>query len=286
MNDVLLLGPLALPWSLVLILLAVTLSLLWAGRLGRRTGVDVESPVWQILLVALVAARLGFVAGQHEAFLAAPLSVLDIRDGGWSPVTGLVAGTLMAVLRTWRRPALRGPLWRAVGAGVAVWLLGTAALLGFGRESLSLPPATVADLHGDPVGLERFRGRVTVVNLWATWCPPCRREMPVLQQAQRDHPEVHIVLLNQGETADQVRAYLAGSRLELNHVLLDHEGRVGIALGRMALPTTLFFDAEGRLVERRVGEVSAATLARGISRSAAQPATGADDGPAQRPTTD
>lgn len=101
-----------------------------------------------------------------------------------------------------------------------------------------------------------------VVNLWATWCAPCRREMPVLQQAQAARPEVHFVFLNQGESAERVLAFLGSQQLPLRNVLLDAHGQAGAQLGHRALPTTLFYDASGRLVDTRVGELSHATLAQ------------------------
>jgi thiol-disulfide isomerase/thioredoxin len=110
------------------------------------------------------------------------------------------------------------------------------------------------------VRLDGFAGRPTVVNLWATWCPPCVREMPVLQQAQRAHSDVHFVFVNQGEPAERVRSWLSGRGLELRNVLIDGRGQAGAAFDQQGLPTTLFFDAEGRLVGRRIGELSSATL--------------------------
>ena len=104
-----------------------------------------------------------------------------------------------------------------------------------------------------------------MVNLWATWCPPCQREMPVLQKAQAARPDVHFVFVNQGESAQQVAAYLARSGLQLRNVLLDAKGDAGTALGHRALPTTLFFDAEGRLVDTRLGELSEASLAERLA---------------------
>lgn len=266
MDRVLQIGPLALPWSLLLIFIALAVALGLARRLGQAAGVDAEGVAWQALLVGIVAARAGFVLGHLDPYLEAPLSMLDLRDGGWAPFVGLIAGAAFAALRAWRSVAMRGPLWRALGAGLAVWVLGWVLLLGSGREDLALPDIVLPTADGSSKALSDFRGRPVVVNLWATWCPPCRREMPVLQHAQQSHPDIHFVFLNHGETAEQVNRYLGSSKLSLANVLLDGDGRVGEALGRMALPTTLFFDAEGRLAERRVGEVSAATLGQRLER--------------------
>jgi YD repeat-containing protein len=90
--------------------------------------------------------------------------------------------------------------------------------------------------------------------------------MPVLQQAQQQNPDVHIVFVNQGESAQRVRTWLAGRGLALDHVLLDPRGQATAAMDAAGLPTTLFYDAEGRLVSRRIGELSTATLAEQMAR--------------------
>lgn len=114
-------------------------------------------------------------------------------------------------------------------------------------------------------------------------CPPCRREMPVLQQAQAQRGDVHFVFLNQGETPSRVQAFLATQPQALRNVLLDTEGRLGVQRGHRALPTTLFFDAQGRLVDTRVGELSAASLAERLSRLDAEPGRPAWPAAGQRP---
>ncbi len=112
--------------------------------------------------------------------------------------------------------------------------------------------------------LEDYVGKPLVVNLWATWCPPCRREMPVLAEAQRDNPELTILFVNQGEGQGVVNQYLEAEALGLDNVLLDSSGRLGQHVGSMALPSTLFYDAEGRQVGSHLGELSRASLARAL----------------------
>ena len=87
-----------------------------------------------------------------------------------------------------------------------------------------------------------------VVNLWASWCPPCRREMPVLAAAQKQQPWASFVFANQGESNATVQRYLSDSQLDLVNVTLDRDTRLGFVAGSMALPITLFYDAQGQLV--------------------------------------
>jgi thiol-disulfide isomerase/thioredoxin len=99
-----------------------------------------------------------------------------------------------------------------------------------------------------------------VLNLWATWCGPCRRDMPMLAAAQARHPGVAFVFVNQGESADTVRRHLATEGLALDRVLLDRPSALGPALGSGGLPTTVFFDAQGRHAGAHMGLLNRAAL--------------------------
>jgi len=101
-----------------------------------------------------------------------------------------------------------------------------------------------------------------VVNLWASWCPPCRKEMPVLRDAQARHKDVVFVFVDQGEDDNTARSYLAGQQLALRNVVLDPQRQLASQVDSQVLPTTLFFDEEGMLVNRRIGELSTVTLAQ------------------------
>ena len=93
----------------------------------------------------------------------------------------------------------------------------------------------------------------------------------MLQQAQIENPNVNFVFLNRGESAEQVNQFLVRHRLDLRNVLLDADGAIGAKFGQNAFPTTLFFDAKGRLVDRRIGELSRATLAQRLEALSRKP---------------
>ena len=259
MPPVLHLGPLAFPMPVLWLLLSAGAGLAVGAWWGRRNGTDVQTPLLLVLLIALVCARLAFVWPYRSAYLAAPLSVLDIRDGGWNAEAGFIAAWLATLALLRRRPAMRKPVLGGVGSASALWLAGTVALLVSGPKAEGLPTQELSRLDGTPVTLAAHAGQPVVLNLWATWCAPCRREMPVLAQAQQARPDVQFVFLNQGESADVVQRYLRASQLDLRQVLLDRKALVGAPYGGM-LPTTLFFDARGRLVSVRTGELSDASL--------------------------
>ena len=105
-----------------------------------------------------------------------------------------------------------------------------------------------------------------VVNVWASWCPPCRREMPMLEQAQQEHNDVMFVFVNQGESVGAVNTFLQRESLTLDHVYRDPDMAFGKKVGAVAMPTTLYYDAEGTLIDTHFGELSRATLDRSLER--------------------
>ena len=153
----------------------------------------------------------------------------------------------------------------ALLTGSAIWLVGSIGLSLRPDTGQEMPALGFSSLAGQTVQLTEFKGRPTVVNLWATWCPPCVREMPVLQKAQLDQPGVNFVFLNQGESPDRVGPWLQARNLALGNVLLDQPRLAGATFKQSALPMTLFFDARGRLVSTRIGELSSATLAERLA---------------------
>ncbi len=134
------------------------------------------------------------------------------------------------------------------------------------QVAIPLPDLELVKLDKTPVSLNAYVGRPVVLNLWATWCPPCRREMPVLEQAQNEFPDVAFVLVNQGESAEQAQAFLKSEDLNFTDVLLDTSSETMRTLKTGGLPTTFFFDAEGRLVDLHLGEITMPQLKDKLSR--------------------
>ena len=271
MNTAIALGPLLLPATLLLVFACLVVTLFVGKRLAASTEaqVQVSNVLWQTFLVGLVVARLAFVTQYHRAYLAAPPDILDIRDGGWNAAAGVVGAWLFVLYRQRRRPALRRALRASLATGTLLFATGMVAMSLQTPARQSLPSLSLSTLDGAAVQLDRhFAGKPIVVNLWATWCPPCVREMPVLQAAQTARPDVNFVFLNQGETAQQVGPWLAARGLALHNVLLDGQREVSAAFDQKGYPATLFFDATGRLSAIRIGELSHATLAQKLEQVA------------------
>ncbi len=261
------LGPVALPVAPLLLLLAVWAASWLAGRLaGKEHAAPAGNAVFNAALLGLLAARMAHLVLNADLYAASPLAAFDIRDGGWHAPTGALVGAGWLAWRAARAPLLRRPLSLASAAGVLAWIVATAAL-GV-RDAPPLPPLTVHELAGaKPVDLSQVaRGQPVVVNLWASWCGPCRQEMPLLAQTQRREKDVRFLFVNQGESAEAVRAYLSEQKLELKDVLLDTGSRLAPAVGSRGLPTTLFYDAEGRRIEAHFGVLNEAALESRLRR--------------------
>jgi thiol-disulfide isomerase/thioredoxin len=261
------LGPLALSSGLLALLFGVIAALATAGFLHRRGYVDTGNPLFLILGLGLLGARLAYVAGWWPQYVQQPLSILNIRDHGFDPLAGTLGVIVAALLVGWRRPSLRRPLAASVVIGIAA--TGFAGLLAWkltAQAQAPLPTLQLGDLDGRAVDVESLRGQPTVINLWATWCGPCRREMPVLVEAQRTMPQVRFVFADQGESAGAVKQFLQAQPLTLQHVLIDENLQLSNYYNVRGYPTTLFIDARGRLRDTHIGELSRATLAERLQR--------------------
>eukprot|EP01133_Synstelium_polycarpum_P018732 gene18732-22403_t len=265
-------GPLALPAGLVLLFLALCTAYGMAWWLRRYRQLPDASPLVSDMLIAgMLAARLAFVLRWHEQYLSAPWSILNIRDGGFMAPAGIAGALAIAAWRC-RRPAtaaMRRPLAASAAAGALAWGVLSAGLgLAYDRPT-ALPAVALQTLDGTSTSLAALAGgKPMVVNLWASWCPPCRREMPVLAAAQQARADVVVVYANQREDAAAIDAFLAPSGLALRNVVLDGEAALGKAAASSALPTTLFYDAQGRLVDTHLGELSDASLASKLQKIA------------------
>ena len=257
------LGSMAIPMELVILSTAIFSSLAVAHWANRVHKIDIETKLWIVLLLSLLTARLAFVVMYFAQYQAAPLSIINIRDGGFSAVAGIATALLATAWMAWRYANQRKPLILAVLTGLLLWLGGSF----LAKQRTSEPPIpnlSLVALDGTEVSLPALKGKPVVINLWASWCPPCHREMPILRDAQINNQDVTFVFANQGESAELIKSYLSANQLKLSNVLVDPDMQLSKSTGSIAYPTTLFFNAQGQLIERRAGEVSSATLARSI----------------------
>lgn len=164
-----------------------------------------------------------------------------------------------------------GNLWMRIKKYRPDWL--TLVLLGLIVYVWFRPPAWVSDesraapeveavlLDGRPISLKQLRGKVVLVNFWATWCPYCRHEMPDMERFHRDYRErgFEILALSQDEAPEPVRQFLAKEGYHFPVAMA--EARHAVAFGGVSrLPTSFLIDRQGRIRKKISGQVHYARL--------------------------
>lgn len=117
---------------------------------------------------------------------------------------------------------------------------------------------TLQDVNGQSFTLSDYEGRTIAVNFWATWCPPCREEMPDLDayyQAHIEDSSFLLVAVNDGEDPLQARMFIEENGFSFP-VLVDPTSSVAISQGINGLPTTLIIDPSGQIVYRHSGIIT------------------------------
>lgn len=259
----------SLPMPFVLLIASVALAASVGRIVARMSGTPTRglfATFFDMLIVGLIAARLVFVLQYSSLYLADPWSIFRPGDGGYSIWAGVLAGLASGAWCARRNETLRRPLAWGAFAGLATWVVLASSMMLIERAQIRLPDTRLATLDGQQIQLSTLAGRPSVVNLWATWCPPCRREMPVLAQAQQSNAGVNFVFVNQGEGGDAIQKYLQKESLQLQNVVVDPFSSVSQAAGARGLPTTLFFDGSGRLIDTHMGELTRASLAHKLKQ--------------------
>ena len=131
------------------------------------------------------------------------------------------------------------------------------------------PDFTVYDVEGDAVSLSSMQGKPVVVNFWASWCGPCKSEMPDFQKAYEQHGEaVHFMIVNMTdgmqETKEKAKAYVDKQGFTFP-VYYDTDMDAAMTYGVSSIPATYFVAADGSLIARANGAISLATLEKGLS---------------------
>lgn len=255
-------GPLLFPPMVFAVLIGIILLMVLTHLLTRRVDKQFDRWLTIALLSMGMAARLGFVIPHWSSFSQEPWRIVYIWQGGFEWTWGLVAGLMSLIF-------LKG--WSARGLGLGV--LSLSLLVAYVAFSFTpktpahpLPEMHLATVEGGTKNLADYRQEAVVLNIWATWCGPCRREMPMLEQAMKDYPQIRFLLVNQGESQALIEHYLAAEGLEMQEaILLDPRQAVAKTYETLGTPTTLFFK-QNQLVATHVGEISAERLKEYLQR--------------------
>ena len=193
-------GPLLIPTRPLVVILSLFLAVWVSRQVAARMGLDAqwtqrvaEGCAWS----GVIGARLGFVLMAWDAFRSAPWTAFYFWQPGYLPYSGLLFGAAYALWRILKRPVNeRRSYLRVLGGGYAVGAVLAIAVLGTmnmftGSQVLRsgdpVPDFTLVDLSGQTVRFSDLEGRAVVFNFWATWCPPCRREMPLLDAIHKEY---------------------------------------------------------------------------------------------------
>ena len=152
---------------------------------------------------------------------------------------------------------------------VAAVVLGTVVVPALNRAAVTrhatvgkpAPDFTLTSLDGNKVTLSQLKGKPVLINFWATWCPPCRLEMPALQKVYQESSANGFMLLmvNQQEDSVTVQNFLKQNNYSLP-VLLDLNGRVSDMYQVTGIPTSVFIDSQGVVQDIHVGTMPVAEL--------------------------
>jgi len=126
-------------------------------------------------------------------------------------------------------------------------------------EGSTAPDFELKTLSGDSLSLSSVKGKKVIINFWATWCPPCRSEMPDMQKIQDEHKDDVVVLAvnltNSESSVDTVKKFV--DELELTFpVLLDEKGEINNQFEVLSYPTSYFVDENGVIQTKFVGALS------------------------------
>ncbi|MGE5618840.1 MAG: TlpA family protein disulfide reductase [Sphingomonadaceae bacterium] len=123
------------------------------------------------------------------------------------------------------------------------------------------PDFSLKGLDGQTVRLSELRGKPVLVNFWATWCPPCRQEMPDLEKVYQRYRDEGVVFLgvNKEEDAETVRKFVEQNRYSWTF-LLDSDGKVGNSYWVSGIPTSYFVDREGIVRDIHIGILNVSLL--------------------------
>jgi len=264
------LGPIMLPWGLTILMLAILMSVV-IGKfsfqyfsISNLQWAAFKDSIWSAFLVGLLSARAGFVLLNLDVYLEHPIEILKIQDKGFHLYVGIACAGLWMV---WKNRSLKKIFIALCFAAFALFFIsGQYFYQQVQLQYQQFPQVNLVNLQQEHVELTQFLGKPTVINLWASWCPPCRREMPVLNDAQQRYPNVQFVFINQNEDAKTVQTYLQQHKLNLHWVLLDFDGVTAQKMGMFGLPSTLFFNAQGKLIDTHMGELTHTALHQKVQR--------------------
>ena len=165
---------------------------------------------------------------------------------------------ILSSLAAYWRPLLVSSLLLTVSAGGGLLFVSaqSRSVDAAGDQPQASPDLRFETADGEPLSLSEFRGTAVLLNIWATWCAPCRKEMPALDrlQAKMGGADFQVVALSVDRSGlDAIRSFFGEIGIKNLRIYVDQESGTMSALGVVGLPTTVLIDSDGREVQRWVG---------------------------------
>ena len=171
------------------------------------------------------------------------------------------------------QPTQRRALYVFILVAALAWVIvstdrtgtSTAGAIPAPRDGFLVPDFTLQTLEGETVSLSDMRGQAVLVNLWATWCPPCRAEMPAMQKMYAEYKEQGFVILAVNMTYQDTQSAVLPFAQEYGltfPILLDKTGAIGNKYELRSLPSSFFIDRDGIIQEVVIGGPMAEALLR------------------------
>jgi len=180
-------------------------------------------------------------------------------------IAALIIGAIaLASLATLLWPLLNRPA-TATDEGVISAQIQTDGAAG--RIGAIAPDFQWTGADGETVRLSSYRGKVVVVNFWATWCPSCRSEMPALQSVAASEPDVVVLEVDLLESGDKARSFLDSLGLDRLQPVLDSDGKTTLRYGVLSLPSTFFVDKDGVIRHLELTPMTEEQMRTGIRKA-------------------
>ena len=277
------LGPLNIPIGLAALLLGWLVyrqagRLIFRGKEERFRNAD--GIIFTAFFIFLVAWKLSPIVFSLSTVLKNPAAVLYLPGGAAGTAIGAGAAVVYIAVSVFKKKEGRAGFLKDLLSGTAVLVsliavFAVAAVILTGRINSAgntadaekggpAPEFSLESLSGERYSLAAYGGRTVVINFWASWCPPCRAEMPELKTFHEEaNPEdtvfLSVNLYSSEQKPEDLPEFI--SRYELSFpVLLDRNGHAAAAYGISSIPTTVVIDGEGNIAAVRKGAVTAGWL--------------------------
>lgn len=255
-------GPFVFPVEYFAAILAALLVLCLGWYLAIKVDARLHPMPVRVICAFVLAARMGHVVSHWPSFAAEPFRIFSFLQGGFYWPAGVV-GALAMDLAVLRHP--RTIAWSLIPMGTAAMAAAMAIFFLAEVPRASLPDGPFATTEGRVVVPRALKGRKLVINFWASWCPPCRDELPMMAEfAHADH-RVEFLFADQGEDISAIQSFLQARGIALDTVLLDSYGSIARNYQVRGLPTTLFINEDGNVQSINVGEVSKENLSAALA---------------------